>query len=298
MEYHMARRPDARTGQAGHDSVADGDMSGSLLAGRLLVLAPHMDDETLACGGTILLHAHKAEVHCLFATDGAGSPAPLLPWQGRADHGLAARRRDEAVSAAGQLGVPSGNLHFLDLPDGKLAAHRGELVAALARSVSQLNPDFVLAPFRYDVHPDHVALNRAIRRVLRDLPRVPRLLEYFVYHRLRFVPGGDVRRALCPGRLAQIDTTPVAVQKRAALDCYASQATIAYPWQARPILTESSLQQRCAEPEVFLPTDPAAPLSADIATDTLRIRLATSAMRYGKRPKDRAVALFRWALDR
>lgn len=292
----MARRPDARTGQAGHDSVADGDLAGSLLAGRLLVLAPHMDDETLACGGTILLHERKADVHCLFATDGAASPAPLLPWQGRADDGLAARRRDEAVSAAGRLGVPSDNLHFLDLPDGKLAAHCDALGAALARSVSQLRPDFVLAPFRYDVHPDHVALNRAIRRVLRDLRAEPGLLEYFVYHRLRFVPGGDVRRALRPGRLLEIDTAPVAAQKRAALDCYASQATMAYPWQERPILTGASLRQRCAEPEYFLPTDPAAPLGEDLAANALRVRLATSAMRYGKRPKDRAVALFRWVL--
>ena len=273
-------------------------MADRLLAGRLLVLAPHMDDETLACGGTMLLHRRKADVHCLFATDGAASPAPLLPWQGRADDELAARRRDEAVAAAARLGLPSGNLHFLALPDGRLAAHRGELVEALARTVSRLRPEFVLAPFRYDVHPDHVALNRAIRKVLRDLPSAPVLLEYFVYHRLRFVPGGDVRLALHPGRLVQMDTVPVAAQKRAALGCYASQATIAYPWQKRPILTEASLRQRCAEPECFLPTDPAAPLAEDIAADTLRIRLAASAMRYGKRPKDRAVALFRWALGR
>ena len=294
----MARRPDARTGQARHETVADDGLAARLLAGRLLVLAPHMDDETLACGGTMLLHRDKQGVHCLFATDGAGSPAPLLPWQGRTDDNLAARRREEAVSAAARLGIPCGNLHFLDLPDGRLAAHRRKLVAALARTMAQLRPDFVLAPFRYDVHPDHVALNRAARQVLRDLPSAPALLEYFVYHRLRFLPGGDVRRALRPGSLVQVDTVPVAAAKRAALDCYASQATIAYPWQARPILTEASLQQRCAASEVFLPTDPAASLGENIAADTLRIRLVTSAMRYGKRPKDRAVALFRWALGR
>ena len=273
-------------------------MADRLLAGRLLVLAPHMDDETLACGGTILLHRNKADVHCLFATDGAGSPAPLLPWQGRADDNLAARRREEAVSAAERLGIPHSNLHFLDLPDGRLAGHSGELVAALAGTVSLVRPDFVLAPFRYDVHPDHVALNRSIRKVLRDLPSAPMLLEYFVYHRLRFLPGGDVRLALRPGSLVQVDTVPVAAEKRAALDCYASQATIAYSWQERPILTKSSLQQRCAEPEFFLPTDPAAPLGEDIAADTLRIRLTTSAMRHGKRPKDRAVAFFRWVRGR
>ena len=298
MVFHMARWPDARTGQPRHEKAATNDLTGRILAGRLLVLAPHMDDETLGCGGTMYLHRRKRDVYCLFATDGAGSPAPLLPWQGRPDPTLARRRRDEAVAATGALGLPAGNLHFLDLPDGGLASRRRELVAALAATVARLEPEFVFAPFRYDVHPDHVALNRAIRAVLRGMPDPPTLLEYFVYHRLRFIPGGDVRRALRPGRLLRMDTLPAAAVKRVALECYISQTTIGYAWQDRPILTGHSLEQRCAEPEYFLPTDPSAALAEDITSDVARIRLATLAMRLGKRPKDRAVAFFRWALGR
>jgi N-acetylglucosamine malate deacetylase 1 len=298
MENHMSRGPDARAGRNRHEVAANADLPGRILAGRMLVLAPHMDDETLACGGTMLLHASKPDVHCLFATDGAGSPAPLLPWQGRPDTGLAGRRRDEAKAATGKLGIPPDNLIFLDLPDGRLADRRPQLVQALLEIVTRLQPQFVFAPFRYDVHPDHVALNRAIRTVLRGVPAPPVLLEYFVYHRLRFVPGGDVRRALEADRLVEMDTAPVAAAKRAALDCYTSQTTVGYPWQDRPILTEDSLRQRCAEPEYFLLTDPAGPLADGIATDVNRIRFATLAMRFGKRPKDRAVAFARWALGR
>jgi LmbE family N-acetylglucosaminyl deacetylase len=196
------------------------------------------------------------------------------------------------------LGVPRENLYFLDLPDGRLAACRARFAAVLHETIMRLAPKFVFAPFRYDVHPDHVALNRAARVVLRCLSSPPVLLEYFVYHRLRFVPGGDVRRALRVDRLVKIDTTTVAAAKRAALDCYVSQTTIGYPWQDRPILTEDSLRERCAEPESFLLTDPAAPLSEGIAAHVRRIRLATLAMRFGKRPKDRAVAFARWALGR
>jgi LmbE family N-acetylglucosaminyl deacetylase len=272
------------------------DLLERILAGRLLVLAPHMDDETLACGGTILLHADKAAVHCLFATDGAASPAPILPWLGETDAGLVAQRRDEARAAAARLGLPDDNLHFLDLPDGKLAARRGELESALATAITGLAPDFVFAPFRYDVHPDHVALNRAARAVLRGLDASPVLLEYFVYHRLRGIPGGDVRGTLRPEALLAVDTTAVGGAKRAALDCYASQATVRYDWQERPILTEDSLRQRCAEPEYFLPADPAASLDEGFAAHARRVRLATLAMRVGKRRKDQAVAFLRWAL--
>jgi LmbE family N-acetylglucosaminyl deacetylase len=257
-----------------------------------------MDDEALACGGTMLLHSRKAEVHCLFATDGRGSPAPLLPWLGQVEPALAQRRRKEAHAAAAVIGLPASNLEFLDLPDGGLSRCRPALEAALAQAIARLRPEFVFAPFRYDVHPDHVALNRAARNVLRGRPAAPRLLEYFVYHRLRFAPGGDVRRALREGALLSVDTRPVAAAKRAALDCYRSQTQLMHEWQDRPILTEESLRQRCEEAEDFLPADPAAPLSEGFARDRMKVRFACLAMRYGKRPKDQVMAFLRWALGR
>jgi LmbE family N-acetylglucosaminyl deacetylase len=288
-------QPEVRPGQDQQPGLRHDALRARILTGPMLVLAPHMDDETLGCGGTMYLHDDKAKIHCLFATDGAGSPAPLLPWQGQPDAGLAARRREEARAATGKLGIPASNLHFLDLPDGNLSSHRRRLETALADALEQLQPEFVFAPFRFDVHPDHVALNRAIRNVLLRLPSPPVLLEYFVYHRLRFVRGGDVLHAIAAERLVEVDTPPVAAAKRAALACYLTQTTVEYPWQERPILTEDSLRQRCAAPEVFLPTDPAAPLADGIGPDASRIRLATLAMRWGKRPKDRAVAFARWA---
>jgi LmbE family N-acetylglucosaminyl deacetylase len=294
----MTRRLDARTARQRAQATEHRDLLERILAERLLVLAPHMDDETLACGGTVLLHQDPREIHCLFATDGAGSPAPLLPWLGRSDSGLAARRRTEAVAAAGLLGLPARNLRFLDFPDGGLAACHDQLAAALAEALDAVRPAFVFAPFRFDVHPDHVALNRGIRDVLRARRDRPVLLEYFVYHRLRFAPGGDVRNALETGRLLAVDTRHVAAAKRAALDCYVSQTTLGYPWQDRPILAEESLHRRCAEPEYFLPSDPGAPLAEGFATAAGRVRLASLAMRLGKRPKDQAAAFFRWALGR
>jgi LmbE family N-acetylglucosaminyl deacetylase len=256
-----------------------------------------MDDETLACGGTMLLHADKRRVHCLFATDGARSPVPPLPWLGTADPRLAGTRRREALAAATRIGIPHANLRFLDLPDGRLASRQRELVTLLRGAIDDIRPAFVLAPFRHDVHPDHIALNRAARVVLRGIESAPALLEYFVYHRLRGLPGGDVRRAVDEGGLVCIDTATVAAAKREALDCYRSQTTIGYAWQSRPILTPESLQVRCAEAECFLPSDPRAAVSAGLRSPA-RVRLACLAMRYGKPPKERFKALLRWAMRR
>jgi LmbE family N-acetylglucosaminyl deacetylase len=293
----MARLP----GGAGARDVRCGNepgLPGKILTGRILILAPHMDDETLACGGAMLLHSQKEKIHCLFATDGAASPAPLLPWTGSVDADLADRRRREARAVAGKIGIPPANLKFLDLPDGGLSACRPQLAAALRDLIGTTHPDFVFAPFRYDVHPDHTALNHVTRAVLREMQQAPTMLEYFVYHRLRFVPGGDVRRALDKALLVTVDTSAVAAAKREALDCYRSQTTVRYAWQDRPILTDESLNLRCSEPEYFLRADPAAPLSEGIAAHRRRIQLACLATRFGKRPKDRAAAFMRWLLER
>jgi LmbE family N-acetylglucosaminyl deacetylase len=294
----MAQRSGAQAGPVSGAGSATAVLLDQVLTGRLLLLAPHMDDETLACGGMILMHEDPAAVHCLFATDGAASPAPLLPWLGPTDPGLGARRRQEARNAAAQLGLPGDNLEFLDFPDGSLAAHRARLESALGEAIARLQPDFVLAPFRHDVHPDHVALNRAARHVLRQMERSPGLLEYFVYHRLRGLPGGDVRGAVRPDAMLVVNIRRVAAAKRAALDCYLSQTRLQHDWQERPILTEESLGRRCSEPECFLPADPAGPLDESFAAYAYRVRLAAWAMRVGKRPKDQARALLRWALRR
>jgi len=270
----------------------------ALRRARLLVLAPHMDDETLGCGGTIAQHSDRSRVHCLFATDGSRSPAPLLPWTGRVDPELPAIRRAEAIAALAVLGVSSQNVVFLDLPDGKLARHRSALTRRLQEIILRLRPEVVLAPFRLDAHPDHVILNTVTRNILRSLMDAPLFAEYFVYNRLRLLPGGDVRRWLQPSSLVQIPADSSAAVKMQALLQYETQTTVTQPWQERPILTPDSLRERCESPECFLFGDPDGKWLAPFPRHRIRIFVAYLAQRYGKRPKDRVLAALRWLFER
>jgi LmbE family N-acetylglucosaminyl deacetylase len=96
-------------------------------------------------------------------------------------------------------------------------------------------------PFRFDRHPDHLAVNHAVIGAQRQgLVAPARLYEYFVYYRWRLLPGRDLRRYIHPHHLLAVDTEVVSRQKRQALDCYASQTTLFSPWQTRPILTPAA----------------------------------------------------------
>jgi len=265
-----------------------------LTNGRLLILAPHMDDETLGCGGIMALHSDPSRIYCLFATDGSRSPTPLLPWAGEIDRELPSKRRKEALAALAELGVGRDNAIFLDLPDGKLSRHSRSLRSSLSQILGAVRPDLVLAPFRLDAHPDHVALNRVARRVLATEATQPRFAEYFVYSRLRLLPGEDIRRCLPPSSLVRIETQAVADTKMRALLKYETQVTVTQTWQERPILTPESLRERCATAEYFMFGEPGDRLLQPFPRQRARIFTAYLAQRFGKRPKDRMLALYRW----
>ena len=93
----------------------DGVTLPALLAGcrRLVVVAPHPDDEVLGCGG-LMWTARQArmEVTVLSVSDGEA----CYPWMDA--HVLAKTRRAELLAATATLGIEANNVHALGFPDG------------------------------------------------------------------------------------------------------------------------------------------------------------------------------------
>lgn len=261
--------------------------------GVVLVTVPHMDDEALACGGTIARLRNKSALHLVYATDGSQAPEPVLPWIDAVSPDLGAVRRAESGAAMRLLGVPAGNLTFLDLPERRLERNMAPLEAHVSSLIADLEPDHVFTPFRYDRHRDHVALNRAVTRAVRGAARPIVLWEYFVYHHWRLLPRRDVRRYIRDGHLCQVRIDGVAACKRAALDCFRSQTTRFYRWQSRPILTSALLDGVCAEPELFLRYDERVRGAAVFERSVPWIRIAHRVESPLKRCKDRVVAVTR-----
>lgn len=180
-------------------------------AENVLVLAPHMDDETIGCGGTLALHARLgARITVVFLTDGRNGSSALSTLYGeqreRKQQELVALRTEEARAALQRLGVD--RMICLGAEDGALEKC-GWVAEKLRAVLLEQQPDLVYVPFYLEEHPDH----RAASRVLLDAASGTSL---------RFqCMGYEVWTPLFPNCLVRIDATVEAKQQ--ALREYASQ---------------------------------------------------------------------------
>ena len=135
----------------------------------VLVISAHPDDETMAAGGTIAMHAERGDrVVLLEATRGEGGEAGDPPLADRA--GLGAYREGELREAAAALGVREVIfLPFVDPPmeiggaAGRIDATLEEFVAAIAEQVRAVGPDLVITHGvngEYG-HPQHTFTHQA-----------------------------------------------------------------------------------------------------------------------------------------
>lgn len=123
--------------------------------GRLVVVAAHPDDETLAAAGLLrAAHAAGGHVELVVATDGEAA-LPELTAIDRA--ALGRTRRVELRTALDRLGLGATPITWLGMPDSAL--DEGELAAALVPHLA--GADAYLAPWEHDPHPDHAAAGRA-----------------------------------------------------------------------------------------------------------------------------------------
>jgi LmbE family N-acetylglucosaminyl deacetylase len=244
-----------------------------LFSGNIVIVAPHMDDEALACGGLIATLPDKDCIHIIYATDGMKSPAPIMPGD-TISSDLGKVRMQESTAAMKMLGVPEKNLHFLCLPEAELRENLSVLKNSLGEKLKQLAPQHILVPFRYDRHPDHLAVNHVVVSLVQQDIVNSQLIEYFVYYRWRLLPKRDIRKYIRPQYLFTLEISDVANLKRQSLDCFTSQTTIYYPWQTRPILTSMLLDEECQNSEYFLVADASLSGTAVFSNLILWIRLA------------------------
>lgn len=179
---------------------------------RLLVLAPHPDDEVIGCGGLVALHARELRaVRVVVFTDGGEADASVAD---RASYGE--RREEESKRALASIGEIAAD--FLRLPDRRLDEHRDAASEHLARILREFKPDLIAVPSPVEIHPDH----EAVARIFCEL--VQRDQELFALLAVARVAFYEVSQPLRPDTL--VDITAVADAKYEAIAAHASQTSI------------------------------------------------------------------------
>jgi len=151
---------------------------------KILVVAPHPDDETLGCGGTLLRLAEQ------------GASLGWLIVTGMTERYSDAQRQERAntitkVTAAYgfdsvyQLNQPTAELDGLPI---------SQLIEAIGGAFENFQPDWLLLPHRGDVHTDHRVVFDACAACSKwfRYPSIKRVMSYETLSETDFaLPTGD-----------------------------------------------------------------------------------------------------------
>jgi LmbE family N-acetylglucosaminyl deacetylase len=131
-----------------------------------VVFAPHPDDETLGCGGTIIKKKRSdAKIKIVVATDGTRSHSTFIPKEQ-----LKSMRSQEALAACHVLGIEKNDVIFLEFENGKLFDNFQIALSKVKEILVNLQPEEIFIPFSKEPSfwsEDHLATNRVVLSALK-----------------------------------------------------------------------------------------------------------------------------------
>jgi len=131
----------------------------SLPGEKILVLAPHVDDDMIGCGGAILKYLKEGkEVHIAYLTTGQKNGR-----SGLNEKQIVEERKKEAFLVADCIGIPESNLHFFNSRDSELLYT--DITCELNNILQDYQIDTIFFPSILDTHIDHYATSKKLLAV-------------------------------------------------------------------------------------------------------------------------------------
>jgi LmbE family N-acetylglucosaminyl deacetylase len=180
---------------------------------RLLILAPHPDDECLGTGGVIQQALAKgAKIKVIFITNGDNNPWPQRYLEKRWFIGpeerkrWGERRKIEAENSLEILGGDKVSTTFLGLPDAGILNLWKEgdhsLLENLTNEFIAWRPTLLILPSEFDRHSDHRATHLYGRAALAETSNNCPVLTYLIHRpwlmKLTQKPKPQIKLELSP----------------------------------------------------------------------------------------------------
>jgi LmbE family N-acetylglucosaminyl deacetylase len=209
---------------------------------RVVIVAPHPDDEARGAGGLLAATAREGRERLLVAvTDGLASHPGSRLWPACT---LGAQRRRETGAALRELDAACPVLR-LGIDDGRIAGATSVLAQALAALITP--DDVIVSPWRFDGHPDHEAVGRVTAMTAEAVGACHLEAPIWAWH---WAAPGDHRVPWPRAAVLHLDET-LAQRKRAAAGCFTSQLEPDPSTGADAILPPWALARLLHEREVF-----------------------------------------------
>lgn len=185
---------------------------------KIAIIAPHMDDEILGCGGVIAKHVESEDSVCVVIV-------AHRVYEHRYNKKKNKLEMSHALKAKEILGYD--RIEFFDLPDERLDTAVQDIIIPLEFLIKEMQPETVYIPFSGDNNQDHRSVFHAARVVLRP-SATPFIKNLYMYE----VPSSTEQSPSLPENIFlpnfYVDVTNHMKTKLKALKCYATE-TRAYP---------------------------------------------------------------------
>lgn len=142
---------------------------------RILVVAPHPDDESIGCGGLIIKYGEKCDV--LLITDGRNGDGS--GWVNKND--LVLIRHQEINDAMDIAGI--NKLYELKIPDSTAFLNYN-----IVKKFNIKDYQYIFIPNRHERHPDHETLYPFFKKMIKNQKSKAQLIDYEVWTPLRYTP--------------------------------------------------------------------------------------------------------------
>jgi LmbE family N-acetylglucosaminyl deacetylase len=229
---------------------------------RLIVFAPHPDDETFGCGGTIVRKLRQGyDVKIVFLTDGRNAFTKICNIHlNPSPREVINIRKMEAKKATSVLGVKEDNLEFLGVEDVML--NRKDVVVRknVAKILKKFNPHEVYFPQPREINSDHREANALIKSLVNELGIRPLQYQYAITWQPPFSSSFFKLKKNFPFwffsnisklRYISVDISEFLPIKRRAINQYRSQIKCVSKTQKKAIMSSTALRHFMEKTENF-----------------------------------------------
>ena len=200
---------------------------------KILVVAPHPDDEILGAGGTLLRYKFEGNSIAWLIVTGITED---FGWS----HEKISKRKAEIANVSKFFNFD--HVYNLKLPTTKLDTMPiGDIIQKISDVINDFSPDEILIPHSGDIHTDHQIVHNAVLSCTKwfRYPFVKRILSYETISETDF--GLDVRCQFIPNVF--VDISNFLDGKIKAMEIYSSELGI-FPFPRSKISIESLARYR------------------------------------------------------